>query len=150
MSSATSITESDVGDYTYGGGPDGTFCQSAAVTTGRGRTSLPPAAATATSATTRAKYCAKKRMITKQIATYMVATALSEIGTSLAGIHIILLETREIDQGWIVFYNSREYVECGDLSAALAGNGPIFVSGEGELHHLPSAMSWEEAVKKMI
>jgi hypothetical protein len=30
--------------------------------------------------------------------------------------------------GWVFFYNSREFLETGDTSARLAGNGPVLVA----------------------
>lgn len=34
----------------------------------------------------------------------------------------------ETTHAWVFFYNTREYVETGEFSAALAGNGPILVN----------------------
>jgi hypothetical protein len=43
--------------------------------------------------------------------------------------------TREEDFGWLFFFNTREFMETGDMSAALGGNAPLFVEREtGELH----------------
>jgi len=43
--------------------------------------------------------------------------------------------TREEDFGWIFFFNTREYVETGDMNAALGGNTPLIVDRDtGELH----------------
>ena len=43
--------------------------------------------------------------------------------------------TREEDFGWLFFFNTREFVETGDMNAALGGNAPLLVEREtGELH----------------
>jgi hypothetical protein len=40
---------------------------------------------------------------------------------------IIQDATIEKPFGWVFFYNSREFLETGDLSFALTGNAPIIV-----------------------
>jgi len=40
-------------------------------------------------------------------------------------------QTQEHDFGWIFFYNTREYIEKGELQAALAGNAPLIVDKSG-------------------
>lgn len=52
-----------------------------------------------------------------------------------------------IDQGWLFFYNSKEFIETGDLEARLAGNGPIFVDRSGAVKALTTAIPWQEAIK---
>lgn len=41
--------------------------------------------------------------------------------------------------GWVLFYNTRRYVETGDPLSALGGNGPVVVLEDGEVHLLGSA-----------
>lgn len=49
-------------------------------------------------------------------------------------------ETRDEGWCWLFYYNSRAYLETGDTSEALAGNGPIAVEKQtGRLHHLGTA-----------
>jgi hypothetical protein len=57
-------------------------------------------------------------------------------------------ETVEIAEGWVFFYNSREFVETGDFRDALAGNGPIFVDRDGLVKRLPTAIRRETAIKQ--
>lgn len=52
-----------------------------------------------------------------------------------------------IDQGWLFFYNSKEFIESDDPSACLAGNGPIFVDRNGVMKALPTAIPWQEAIE---
>ncbi len=62
---------------------------------------------------------------------------------------ILLDSTREIEQGWVFFYNTADFVRTKDPKFALAGNGPILVTREGTIHELPSAIPWEDAVKRL-
>lgn len=40
--------------------------------------------------------------------------------------------------GWILFYNSRRFVETSDELEALGGNGPVVVLHDGAIHFLGS------------
>lgn len=40
--------------------------------------------------------------------------------------------------GWILFYNSRRFVETGNELEALGGNGPVVVLHDGAIHFLGS------------
>jgi len=55
----------------------------------------------------------------------------------------------EVDEGWVFFYNTREFVETGNLSSQLAGNGPIFIDCDGRIHALPTSVPWEVALQKL-
>lgn len=57
--------------------------------------------------------------------------------------------TREIEQGWVFFFNTADYVRTRNPTAALAGNGPLLVTREGVIHELPSAIPWEVAVRQL-
>jgi hypothetical protein len=51
--------------------------------------------------------------------------------------------------GWVFFYQSRRFLENGDPSDALAGNGPVVVlSRDGSIHHLGSAHPVEETLRQ--
>ncbi len=58
-------------------------------------------------------------------------------------------KTREVKDGWIFFYNTTEYIRSGNPSPALAGNGPIFVSRNGRVALLSSAIPLREALKQL-
>jgi hypothetical protein len=83
-------------------------------------------------------------------ATRLALEKLDEIAQR-AGINLQLLSdrTREIEAGWVFFYNSSEFLRTRNLSHALAGNGPIFVTREGAVHQLPTAIPWQEGVKRI-
>ena len=38
--------------------------------------------------------------------------------------------------GWVFFYESRAYLENGDLSRAIGKTGPVVVTHHGEVHQL--------------
>jgi hypothetical protein len=40
----------------------------------------------------------------------------------------IVTEVTELPTAWVLYYQSRKYVETGEFSHALAGNGPFVVS----------------------
>lgn len=63
---------------------------------------------------------------------------------------LILLEDETIyeDFGWIFFYNSKEFVETGDMSYALGGNAPLLVDKNvGQVFETGTAMPIEEYIK---
>lgn len=62
---------------------------------------------------------------------------------------VILSElTIEKDYGWIFFYQSRKYLETGEFSHILAGNGPVvFESESGAVHHLGSHKHPDELIR---
>ncbi|WP_084293133.1 YrhB domain-containing protein [Bradyrhizobium sp. WSM3983] len=49
-------------------------------------------------------------------------------------------QTLEVTEGWVLFYNTREYIETGNSGSRLAGNGPILVDRAGCVHHLPTLL----------
>lgn len=67
----------------------------------------------------------------------------------LAGGDFIIIKSIEVPEGWIFFYNSREYVETKDDMFALIGNGPVFVNRLGSVEELTSALPWKDALQKL-
>ena len=66
------------------------------------------------------------------------------------GIAIIESETIQKPYGWIFFYNSRRYVESGELIYALVGQGPVVVlANTGEIIELGSAYPSDVAIKEL-
>lgn len=62
---------------------------------------------------------------------------------------ILFDSTMEFEQGWLFFFNTADFVRTRNLVYSLAGNGPILVTREGVVHELPSAIPWEDAVKRI-
>ncbi|MEZ4263997.1 MAG: YrhB domain-containing protein [Polyangiaceae bacterium] len=69
------------------------------------------------------------------------------------GIAIIDSQTIEKPYGWVFYYNSRRYVESGDLVYALVGlvgQGPVVVfAASGEIVELGSAVPAEAAIRQL-
>lgn len=61
---------------------------------------------------------------------------------------ILSESTKEIEQGWLFFFNTADFVRTGNPASALAGNGPILVTREGVVHELPGSIPWEQAVQR--
>lgn len=89
-------------------------------------------------------------MISRSTALQIAQAKVNELA-SAAGDDFSIMpnETREVDQGWVFFFNSADYVRTGNYLHALAGNGPLLVLREGGVIVLPSAVPWEEVVAKM-
>jgi Immunity protein 35 len=49
--------------------------------------------------------------------------------------------------GWIFFYESRAYLETGDVARALGATGPVVVTHKGEVHHLRGGQPAEDAIR---
>lgn len=55
--------------------------------------------------------------------------------------------TMERQFGWIFFYDSKKYLETGNINDAIAGNGPIFVNKhDGKIEFYGSRKSIEEYI----
>ncbi len=48
----------------------------------------------------------------------------------IPGDSYVIIENLTMEQpfGWVFFYDSRKYLETGNISDAIAGNGPVFVN----------------------
>jgi hypothetical protein len=70
---------------------------------------------------------------------------ISEVFQDVEGDLVILDEhTLERPYGWVFFYDSRGYIETGDLSQALAGNAPVLVhKKDGHIDILGTALPVE-------
>jgi hypothetical protein len=88
-------------------------------------------------------------MISRDQAKALAAETVAALGEA-SGDEFVLVcrQTIEVNEGWIFFYNSREFVETGDPISALAGNGPIFVDRNGDVRRLPSGVPWDEAIRR--
>ena len=55
--------------------------------------------------------------------------------------------TIETDFGWVFFWNSKKYLQTGDLAHALAGNAPLIVDRrDGSLHETSTAKPVEDCI----
>lgn len=51
-------------------------------------------------------------------------------------VEIVICRCVETEEGWSFGYNSRAFLEDGDIVSALAGNGPVIVPKSGEPPHI--------------
>lgn len=49
--------------------------------------------------------------------------------------------TIDCDFGWVFFYQSREFIETGEVGASLLGNAPLIVAHDGMLHETGTAQT---------
>ncbi len=63
------------------------------------------------------------------------------------GIALIPSCTIEKPYGWVFSYNSREYVETGNILSALCGQGPVLVLATGEIVEFGSALPGNEQIR---
>jgi hypothetical protein len=54
----------------------------------------------------------------------------ARIASDAPGEDLAIIESSTIERpfGWVFFYNTREYLQTGGVSAALAGNSPYIVN----------------------
>lgn len=68
-------------------------------------------------------------------------------------VELIVLDqdTIEFKYGWAFFYQSKEYVESGDISTALGGNGAVIINKfDGTIHQTGSAHPPEKYIAEYI
>jgi hypothetical protein len=51
---------------------------------------------------------------------------------------IVVSKCSETSEGWAFGYDTREFLEQGDITSALVGNGPVIVPRSGEAPHIGS------------
>jgi len=86
--------------------------------------------------------------ISKTVALQIAQNKVNQLALAASDEFTILLEkTQNVEQGWVFFFNSSDFVQTGNPLSKLAGNGPILVSHSGEVHELPSSIPWEDALK---
>lgn len=56
----------------------------------------------------------------------------------------------QVEEGWVFFFDSSEFVRTKNPLSALAGNGPLFVTNEGEVHQLSSAVPWQHSLESLL
>lgn len=69
----------------------------------------------------------------------------SEVGQELS---IASYEPAGADGGWIFIYNTSAYLGSGNISHALAGNGPLLIDREGQLVALSSSGNWSDEIRR--
>jgi hypothetical protein len=79
----------------------------------------------------------------KRVTDYLcqLEASMNSFGSALPGYkerlkhHLIIVDEREYDFGWVFCYNSKEFVDSGDFKHQLAGNAPLIVDRvDGEIY----------------
>jgi Immunity protein 35 len=87
-------------------------------------------------------------MITSDEAKMIAIRYLDELQKK-SGDPLQLTKTQEESFGWVFFYQSKEYMQTGVLSSALAGNAPFIVSRrDGAVHVLGTVHPADVYVKE--
>lgn len=64
---------------------------------------------------------------------------------------LLIDKTIEFEYGWAFFYQSREYVETGDIMSKLGGNGAIIINKyDGGMHQTGSAYPVEKYIADYV
>lgn len=88
--------------------------------------------------------------LNREEATALAQNRIEHLGRSVGDRFELMSDlTKEVDQGWVFFFNTAEYVSTRNPLTALAGNGPILVTRRAEVFQLSSAIPWEIAVKNL-
>jgi len=66
------------------------------------------------------------------------------------GVELVVLDELTIEKpyGWVLFVESKEFVETGNPEACVAGNGPTVVLRDGSVHMLGSGQPTEDALRE--
>jgi hypothetical protein len=89
-------------------------------------------------------------LIDKVSAMAIARTVVGELANSVHDSFEIIPEaTKDINEGWLFFYNTVDFVRTQNPIDSLAGNGPILVRRNGQVHHIPSSVPLEIALKNL-
>jgi hypothetical protein len=89
-------------------------------------------------------------MITKAQAAAIASAKVKELARAADDrFEILEDQTKEVDRGWVFFFNSADFVRTRDPLDALAGNGPILVFRDGRIAQLSTAVPLEESLKQV-
>ena len=78
------------------------------------------------------------------------AIALAEIAKALPKYDFVLLDEETVAKpyGWIFWYNTRKYLETGNIMDATPGNAPFVVDNtDGNVHYLSTGVPFTEALR---
>jgi hypothetical protein len=85
-------------------------------------------------------------MIDQQQALAIVEAHLATLAQRL-GEPLQIIEFQEKEQGWVFFYESRNYLETQDISVMLVGNSPLLVlRADGTLHLVSTSKPLDQAL----
>ena len=91
------------------------------------------------------------QMINLKEAQYLVQAELDKEIDPNSDDHCVILEEETIEKewGWVFFYQSKAYIESGDLGDMLAGNAPYIVNKKnGQLYVTGTAYDIEHYINE--
>ena len=63
--------------------------------------------------------------------------------------HLVIVGELEFEFGWVFYFNTKEFVDTGDLDHALGGNAPlIFDRADGELYFAGTAHDLDSYIEE--
>lgn len=83
--------------------------------------------------------------MTREEAKLLAQQYLESLGTEPFAFYDHLSERRSY--GWVLFYNSQQFIETGNMLYAFGGNGPLVVLDAGEVVSLPTYQSYEDSIR---
>ncbi|MFD8483907.1 YrhB domain-containing protein [Kitasatospora sp. NPDC059673] len=98
-------------------------------------------------------------MITEERAAQLVEALLErrrgEVAWMALAPELAILRVEEHPHGWLVFWQSAEFVRTRDRHTALIGSGPYLVDRQdGSIHHIPTTTyvggGWEELYLRQV
>jgi hypothetical protein len=65
---------------------------------------------------------------------------------------VLLYEhTMEFESGWVFFYQTKEYVETGDITKMVGGNAPVIINKiDGSLHITGTSSPIEKYIRDYV
>jgi hypothetical protein len=90
-------------------------------------------------------------MIDKATARNLVEAELKRLNQGNPDVEFVIVDDATLERsfGWVFFWNSREFVETGDIQHALLGNAPFIVDKEaGTFHVTGTGRSIEEYIRE--
>ena len=94
-------------------------------------------------------------VVTKELAVQMVQAQLAEIRRVIPNYpELAIVRVTEYAVGWLITYQSAEYVRTGVFTTALVGNGPYLVDRyDGSMHRVPVTtlgVNWQEMYLEQV
>lgn len=88
-------------------------------------------------------------MLTRAEAIQLVSERLRQMSSPDDVLIVVDEGTIEREFGWVLFYNSRKFIETGDYRFQLAGNGPVMVNkDDGSIEFCGASKSVEAQIRE--
>ena len=67
------------------------------------------------------------------------------------GQELVVMDDKTVERavGWVFFFQSKRFVETGDINDSIVGNGPILVDKrDGSVHQFNTGIHWSKHVEQ--